>query len=390
MGLRWAFCTVVAAPALLWRPCGGSAGELAFSGSLQVAGHESICIRLPDQRLINARLPNTSRLAGVAIAARYNIGDQVQISCKPVEPVWDAEAGMYQSLEVTKFRFLRPPTRGERANVLAYRPWRTGVNLLRRPTAGVSPNRSPPDKGKSAAGGTAGGMDAAVQSKLEHAREVNMAYASNLPNFVADETAKRYTSHDSSPQWRYRDTIESEIAFQGGRALRLHIRQNGKPWDRPFQALRGFTWYGGFGTEIEPVFEPECPTAIEYQGPAEVRGQPLLAYRFSSPADGCFGPFTAGYQRYNPARSGHVFVDDPGGHVVQLDEEATAFPAEFGFVQRKEEVSWDNVKIGDASHWLPIRADFVVLYSSGEWWRVEVEYRNHRHFEDTAFRDNRV
>jgi hypothetical protein len=145
--------------------------------------------------------------------------------------------------------------------------------------------------------------------------------------------------------------------------------------------LPGFKWYGGFGTGIRPLFDPKCPTTIEYEGHAEVRGMQLVQYRFSSPADGCFGPFYFEYQRYNPARTGQVFIDDPGGHIIQLNETASEFPAEFEFAQRNEEVWWDYVKIGDVSHLLPVAANFVVLYSSGTQWRIEVEYKNHRHFE---------
>ena len=76
---------------------------------------------------------------------------------------------------------------------------------------------------------------------------------------------------------------------------------------------------------------------------------------------------------------GYVFINE--GNVIQLDEEASGFPAGFDFAQRNEEVSWDFVKIGDASHLLPVAANFVVLYSSGKRWRVEVQYKNHRHFE---------
>ncbi len=221
----------------------------------------------------------------------------------------------------------------------------------------------------------------ATQSRLEHAREVNLQYASNMPNFVADETAKRYTSDNGSADWRFLDTIETEITFKGTRAVRTQIRRNGKPWKHPFEELPGFKWYGGFGTEIRPLFDPRCPTQIEYAGRAEVRGKRLLKYRFNSPVDGCFAPFYIDDKHDNPARTGHAFIDDPEGNVIQLDEEATGFPADFKFADRTEQVSWDYVKIGDASHLLPVAANFVVTYSSGTRTRVEVEYKNHRHFE---------
>jgi hypothetical protein len=162
---------------------------------------------------------------------------------------------------------------------------------------------------------------------------------------------------------------------------RQRIRRNGKPWEQPFEALPGFKWYEGFGTEITPLFNPQCPATLDYRGRAKVRGRLVLDYHFSAPMDGCFGFFFFEYQRYNPARTGHVSIDDPTGSIMQLDEEATEFPVEFAIAGREEHISWDYVKIGEGSHLLPIRANFLVRYYDGTRYRIEVEYKNHRHFE---------
>ena len=52
-------------------------------------------------------------------------------------------------------------------------------------------------------------------SRLERARKVNLAYAANMPSFVADETARRYTSKSNSAKWQPLDTIQSEVTFVG-------------------------------------------------------------------------------------------------------------------------------------------------------------------------------
>lgn len=352
------------------------AADLTFSGSLVRVGRESISIKLADLRVIDARLPNTAPLTAGTIAARYSMGDQVQVTCKSIRPVWEESTSRYQSLEVTALRLARRLSPEELSQMLAFPPFREGENLLSRPNGAPATSRLGTQRAT-----VANGSDSASLSKLEHAREVNMEYAANMPNFVADETAKRYTSDSRTPDWRSADTIETEITFTGNRAVRRQIRRNGKPWDRPFEALPGFKWYGGFGTEIRPLFDPQCPTTIVYEGRSEVQGQQLLEYQFHSPVDGCFGPFYFEYQRYNPERTGHVFINDPAGNVIRLDEKAGGFPADFEFAQREEQVSWDYVKIGDASHLLPVGANFVTLYSSGARWRVDVEYKNHRHFE---------
>jgi hypothetical protein len=325
---------------------------ISFTGSLERVGEQSMSIKLADRRVIDAMLPNTPALGASALAAQYSMGDEVEIGCKPIQPVWEAATSRFQSLEVTAIRFVRRPSPEEVSNLLEAKP-REGKNLLQRPRVAVStPNRT-------------ADSDAPSSSELEHARRINLEYAANMPNFVADEIAKRYRSTTQSPAWRPYDTVESEIAFRGQRAVRQQIRRNGKPWDQPFDALPGFKWYEGFETEISPLFDPQCPTTIEYQGRSKVGGRQLLEYRFSSPVDGCFPFLYFEYQRYNPARTGH----------------ADGFPAEFEFAGREEHIFWDYVKIGENVHLLPVRANFLVSYSSGTRYRVEVEYKNHRHFE---------
>ena len=353
---------------LVFQPGRAFEAGMSFIGSLERVGDESISVKLADRRVIDAMLPNTAALGASAIAAQYRQGDEVEIGCKPIQPVWEAATSRFQSLEVTALRLLRRPSPEEVANLLEAIP-REGKNLLQRPTAAVSkPNR-------------AADSDAAGSRELEQARRINLEYAANMPNFVADETAKRYRSATKSQGWRPYDTVEDEITFRGRRAIRQQIRRNGKPWDQPFDALPGFKWYEGFETEISPLFDPQCPTTIEYEGRSKVGGHQLLEYRFRSPVDGCFPFLYFAYQRYNPARTGHVFVEDPGGSVIQVDDEAVGFPADFEFAGREEHMFWDYVKIGENSHLLPVRANFLVLYSSGTRYRVEVEYKNHRHFE---------
>ena len=74
-----------------------------------------------------------------------------------------------------------------------------------------------------------------------------------------------------------------------------------------FDALPGFKWYDGFGTEIRPLFDAKCPSTLEFEGRSKVEGKSLLEYRFTSPVDGCFPYFFFNYQRYNPERTGHTF-----------------------------------------------------------------------------------
>lgn len=357
---------------LLLVACWGSAADVTFSGCLERAGDQSISIQLADHRVICALLPDAAPLSAAAVAEQYRMGDQVEIRCKPIQPVWEKGTSRYQYLEVTAMRLVDRPSPEKLAQILDAVPFREGENLLARPDSAASVSHK------------ANVLSGPGSQEFERARRVNLDYVANMPNFVADETAKRYRSTRKTPRWTSFDTLETEITFQGHRIIRRQIRRDGKPWDQPFEALPGFKWYGGFGSEIRPLFDPKCPNTVEYQGRAKVGGRQLLEYRFTTPLDGCFGFFYYQYQRFNPARTGHVFVDDPGGNVFQLDEDSRGFPDEFEFAEREEHLFWDYVKIGEETYLLPVRATCLASYFSGTRYRIEVEFKNHRHFESST------
>src|SRR5262249_6494720 len=126
----------------------------------------------------------------------------------------------------------------------------------------------------------------AGQVEFENARRVSLERAANMPNFVADETAKRYISrHTNPPEWMLVDTIVSEVAFQKGNPTRQHVRINGKPWNKP--ELPGLNFGVDFGTDLKYVFDPACGNSFDFVGSEETNGKHVLAFGFRSPVNGC-------------------------------------------------------------------------------------------------------
>ncbi len=344
------------------------AADVTLSGALERLLDGSIFIRLADDRLIDARLPPSTDLSARSIAAHYRLADQVRITCHPIPAVYDRPLALHQLLELKKLKFLRPATPEELALVMARLSRQRGANRLKGAAA------SPPSV-----------TPAEAAALLEHVRKVNLDFAASLPNFVADEIAKRYTAPLASRDWKYLDSIECEIAFRAGRASRQHVRWNGKPWSRSFQAIPGpGKWGVFFGTQIPPLLSPDCPTRVEFEGREVDQGRPVLAFRFASPPDACFRLFFRDTVTYNPARTGRFLVNDPGGNMVRYEEEAIGYPEDFGIDRHTVVESWDYVRIGDAVHLLPVRVEITGRGATGYWVRDSVEYKNHRHFEASS------
>jgi hypothetical protein len=337
------------------------AADSEFTGRLERLRSDSLTLRTSDGRVVDAVLPQTPELSVQTIAAQYALADQVELSCKSIKSFYDTRAYLHQHLELKSIRRVRAATPEELTDAMNVLSWQIGENYLRHPAA--------PDPGE--------------DHDLERVRRVNLEYESKLPNFVADETALRYTSDAVGKPWRLDDTIVSEISYKGGRFTREHIRVNGKSWNRPFIDVGGMIWGVTFGLELKSVFDPTCPTKINFFGTQEVNGKPLLVYGFYSNRNGCFGNYATSdlQQTYNPDRTGRLLVDPTRGDVVQYEEEASGLPETYVMDRHTEVESWNYVTIGEVSYLVPVSAEHLERRADGAIRRVVVSYTNHRHFE---------
>jgi hypothetical protein len=79
--------------------------------------------------------------------------------------------------------------------------------------------------------------------------------------------------------------------------------------------------------------------------------------------------------------TGRIWLDEPEENVIRLEEDSRVFPKDFSISAEESRTSWDFVKIGDATHLLPVSADITFTMSDGGMTLTRCEYKNHRHFE---------
>ncbi len=368
---------LAAASVLMTGHAWGAESKAVFSGELERVTTGSISILLEDGRIIEARnTPAHGNLSARTLAEDYKIGDQVEITCAAIAGVYDSVVGRRLFLELKKLRFLRAPSPQERAMALTSRAWRQSPNVLQGPPAGDAPG-APPNKIEIV---TTAGSPPEWPARLEQVRSRILKFVAEMPNFVADEVAKRYVSTGNPPDWRLVDTIQSEITFKGNAVTREHLSVNGKPWNEGYRALPGFKWTDAFGSQLKFLFDENCPTAFEPEGPVIEEGKTLTAVRYSSPPDGCEF-YWQNYQQFYPDRAGRILLDERGENLVRLETNSGVFPREFPIASTRKRVSWDYVKIGDATHLLPVSAEIQVVLANGEMRLARHEYTNHRHFE---------
>jgi hypothetical protein len=341
------------------------ADDLVTTGNLRFVAATFMTLRLADGRVIDARLPRKGPLAAASLVAQYRLGDRVQIVCKPIRPDFDEAANRSHQLELAHVEYVRGPTPDELRDVRRSLSWQPGENLLKPSLLLVAePTLSTP----------------ASPAGFEAIRTVNLARIEAFPSFLADETATRSRKPKGSADWQPVDTIESEISFQGARAIRRNVRINGKRWQSSSPWLPGANWGLGFGTDLQPLFYARCANEFAAGGEETVRGQQLRVFTFRAPQDGCFGPGTIGYQQYAAEHRGRILVDR-AGNVVQVEHEDVGTPPDLG-TGSTIVLIWEEIKIGATAYLLPASLDWVWRSDEkGDMWRVHAEYRNHHHFE---------
>jgi len=373
-----------------------SGKDLAFSGSLEKLTPDAISVRLLDGRIIEARLPKTGALSAGRLSDGRHVGDLVDIACAIIAPSYDKQAKLFRYLELRRLEVLRGnPSPEDLERALTSRVWREPGNLLKPPPqvsgdsgvqlrlrpsgrAGLAPSVLPLQVPRQVYPGEEPG------NLLERARGVNLAYARSLPNFIVDETVTRQVRRAGNSEWRLADNFVSEVRIQASQETRQNIVKDGKPWTQPFAAIPGFRWFLGFGAELNPLFSPGCLVTFESQGPEPTPGRQAWGYQYEAPADGCFGWYDSGYQRYFPAFSGRIIVDGATGRLVRFEQKALGFPQAFPDRQAEKIVVWDDIEIGGSSYLLPVSATYLTEFSDGDAWWVKVQYRNHRHFEASS------
>jgi hypothetical protein len=355
--------------------------DVTFSGSLERVTSVSISIRLDDGRIIEAKDSGTRRdLVPGTLAERYGVGDRVEISCSAIKGVFEPLLGRRLYLEVTRLKSLREGSPEERADALSCKAWRQSPNLLHPPPSASSvPGKIIPYP-EMADRAPSSGPAAEWSARLEQIRSHIVEFVSQMPNFVADELVTRYDSTADAPNWRPVDTIESQVTFKGTVVTRDRIEFNGKPWKLAYRELPGFKWTDGFGSQMSYLFDPTCPTTFEPGGSVEESGKPLSVVRYSSPPNGCEF-YWENYEQFYPPKAGQILLDASEANVIRLETKSDQFPRAFPIAAVEKQVSWDFVKIGDATHLLPISAEILVTLSTGERKLARHEYKNHRHFE---------
>ncbi|MGA3020108.1 MAG: hypothetical protein ABSF62_23565 [Bryobacteraceae bacterium] len=225
---------------------------------------------------------------------------------------------------------------------------------------------------------------------LEMSRNVALAYARALPDFICTQLVHRYVdvTHrhidpNDSGTWRALDTLTIKLSYFDQREDHKVVLVDGKPSEKSYVDLGGATTVGEFGLILQQIFEPASQAIFTWEKWARVGNRRAAIYLYQVGASHSRYSLnflaSAGLTQARVGYHGMVEVDRETGDVRRLTYIADTIPKTYPIYSATTTVNYDFADVGGKPYLLPASSETEML-SLELWARNHTEYREYRKF----------
>jgi hypothetical protein len=221
---------------------------------------------------------------------------------------------------------------------------------------------------------------AAGDPLIEKAREAVFDFIDTLPNFVCDQVTRRYSSHKIQTDWKYKDRLEVELVYSGGKEDYRNVRHNGKPLKKGSPEDSGQWSTGEFGSLLGALFHPQANAKFKFRSDSKAAGMDAKVYDYTVPKAESHWEIRIG-SRVKPSYSGAVWIDPVSGRVLRIEMGTKSLPAGYPVDKVETIVDYDWVNIGGTKYLMPVKSDNLSCQTGTfDCNKNEIEFKNYRKF----------
>ena len=122
-----------------------------------------------------------------------------------------------------------------------------------------------------------------LRGAIEEARGRALAYTASLPDFICNESVRRYESTTGKGNWALKDTLTLQLTYFGHVESYKLTAMNGRKTELTYEAAGGVMSKGEFGSMLLEVFSPGSRTVVRMvqldHAAASAGLRPLLQHR---------------------------------------------------------------------------------------------------------------
>jgi len=230
---------------------------------------------------------------------------------------------------------------------------------------------------------------------LERTRNVTLAAANAMPDFIVKQIIKRSVAYGTTTNWIPQDNLTIAVGYRAnvGEEYKI-LTVNGMPAGPEVQASRDYSKYAPKGASssgveyisaLADVFKPESKTEFRMVDTDTVRTRRTVIYEYVIKQE--FSQLTLSLAdtgaRAAVGSRGRLWIDRELDRVVRFEQIATEIPSDFPIVAASSLIDYDWVMINERKYLLPTHSEILMTTVNPKFMlqsRNDVRFRGYQKF----------
>ena len=228
---------------------------------------------------------------------------------------------------------------------------------------------------------------------LERTRNVTLAAANAMPDFIVKQIIKRSVAYGSTANWLPQDNLTIAVGYRAnaGEEYRL-LTVNGLPPSDDVKESKDYSKYvkGATSSGVEyisalaDIFKPESRTEFKLVDTDVVQNRRAAVYEYEVKRE--FSQLTLSVGKESSAivgSRGRLWIDRELDRVVRFEQIATDIPGDFPITAASSLIDYDWVNINDHKYLLPSHSEILMTTNQSKFVvqsRNDIRFRSYQKF----------
>src|SRR5215211_7237171 len=230
---------------------------------------------------------------------------------------------------------------------------------------------------------------------LERTRNVTLAAANAMPDFLVKQIIKRSVAYGTTTNWIPQDNLTIAVGYRpnAGEEYKV-LTVNGMPAGPDVQASRDYSKYAPKGASssgveyisaLADVFKPESKTEFRVVDTDVINTRRAVVYEYAIKKD--FSQLTLSLAdtgaRAVVGSRGRLWIDRELDRVLRFEQIATEIPPDFPITAASSLIDYDWVSINERKYLLPTHSEILLTTTQPRFVlqsKNDVRFRNYQKF----------
>jgi hypothetical protein len=230
---------------------------------------------------------------------------------------------------------------------------------------------------------------------LERTRNVTLAAAGAMPDFLVKQIIKRFVAYGTTTNWIPQDNLTVAVGYRAnaGEEYKL-LTVNGMPAPDDAQPGSDYSKYAPKGASssgveyisaLADIFKPESKTEFKMVDTDQVLNRRTVVFEYTVKREFSQLTLTVGDTgaRAIVGSRGRLWIDRELDRVLRVEQIATEIPPDFPITSASSTIDYDWVTINEHKYLLPTHSQILMTTNQARFQlqsRNDVRFRNYQKF----------